>query len=166
MFCTSCGVQVAGQPGYCPQCGKPLPAVVRAAGARPLASHLNLLSILWFVAAAIYAIPAAVLLAIGAGAGLAIHSTEAGPAAFLGPIFFYCLGGIIAALAVANFLCGWGLHKIRPWGRTLAIVMGILALVHVPLGTALGVYTLIVLSPADAARQYEQLSLQAQTVMA
>ena len=44
------------------------------------------------------------------------------------------------------------------WARIPAIVVGILAIFHPPFGTALGIYTLWVLMPADAAAEYERLS--------
>jgi len=40
------------------------------------------------------------------------------------------------------------------------IVIGILAIFHPPFGTALGIYTLWVLLPADAAAEYDRLSTQ------
>ncbi|HEU5452456.1 MAG TPA: zinc-ribbon domain-containing protein [Terriglobales bacterium] len=168
MFCTSCGAQVTPGQTFCPQCGKPQAMVAApVSGGRNLAWHLNLLSIFWFVVAALWAIGAAVLLAIGAGAGFAIRSSmERGPEAFVGSFFFYCLGGIVGLIAAVNFLTAWGLHKVRPWGRTLAIVMGIICLLNAPFGTALGIYTLIVLAPAEAGREFERMSLQAQAAMA
>lgn len=168
MFCTSCGAQVAPGQTFCQQCGKPQAAVAAPAStARNLAWHLGLMSVFWFVVGALWAIGAAVLLAIGAGAGFALRSSmENGPDAFLGSFFFYCIGGIVALIAAVNFLTAWGLHKRRPWGRTLAIVMGIICLLNAPFGTALGIYTLIVLAPAESGREYERMSLQAQAVMA
>src|SRR5512146_928864 len=163
MFCTSCGAQVATGQSFCPQCGKVQgPVVASPSGGRDLRWHLNLLAIFWFIVAALCAIPAAVLLALGTGAGYAVRQAAENPQfAFLGPLFFYCIGGIVAVIAVVNFLTAWGLHRLRPWGRTLAIVMGILCLLNAPFGTALGVYTLIILAPAEAGRQYERLAMQA-----
>lgn len=169
MFCTSCGAQVTPGQVYCQQCGKSLPGAVAPAvrGGRNLVWHLNLLSIFWFILAAMSAIGAAVLLAIGAGAGFAIRSSmEGGPGAYLGSFVFYCLGGIVALIAAVNFFTAWGLHKVRPWGRTLAIVMAVISLLHPPFGTALGIYALIALAPADAGREYDRLSQQAEAVMA
>ena len=46
----------------------------------------------------------------------------------------------------------------RPWARMLAIVLGVLALFKVPLGTALGVYTLWVLAPATSEAEWRAIS--------
>jgi hypothetical protein len=40
----------------------------------------------------------------------------------------------------------------------LAIVLAFFALFHVPFGTALGIYTLWVLLPSEADREYEEQS--------
>jgi hypothetical protein len=40
----------------------------------------------------------------------------------------------------------WGIGQRKKWGRTLALVLGVLSLPGIPLGTALGIYTLVVLN--------------------
>ena len=62
----------------------------------------------------------------------------------------------LVALALALFT-GWSLLNRKPWGRTLAIVAGILALFKFPVGTALGIYTLWVLAPRDSGMEYEAM---------
>lgn len=55
------------------------------------------------------------------------------------------VGGLLTLLALPGIVAGYGLLTRRRWGRMLAIVVGILNLANVPLGTALGGYTLYVL---------------------
>ncbi len=55
------------------------------------------------------------------------------------------VGGLLTLLALPGIVAGYGLLTRRRWGRMLAIVVGILNLANVPLGTALGCYTLYVL---------------------
>jgi hypothetical protein len=77
--------------------------------------------------------------------------------AFVLPI----LGGIGAFMtlaAAAGIAAGWGLLDRRPWARTLALVLGCLALIDFPFGTALGIYTLWVLFSTGADVEYERLS--------
>ncbi|MGH9814978.1 MAG: hypothetical protein ACRD6I_02770, partial [Candidatus Acidiferrales bacterium] len=62
------------------------------------------------------------------------------------------------AVGAASIAAGYGLMQREPWGRTLALVMGLLALLSVPFGTALGIYTLIVLLPARSEAEYRQLA--------
>jgi hypothetical protein len=60
-----------------------------------------------------------------------------------------------AVLALAT---GVSLLMRKSWGRILAIVVGILALITIPFGTALGIYTLWVLAPAPSGVEYDALA--------
>ena len=62
------------------------------------------------------------------------------------------IGAVLAAFV------GFSLLQRKPWGRTLAIVVSILALFRFPLGTALGIYTLWVLAPSYSGMEYEALA--------
>ena len=55
-------------------------------------------------------------------------------------------------------LTGYALLTRQPWGRIFAIIFGILALIHLPLGTALGIYTLWVLAPGVSGDEYAALA--------
>jgi hypothetical protein len=59
-----------------------------------------------------------------------------------------------AALAA---VAGWGLLERAPWGRIVAIIAAILCLVRIPLGTALGIATLIILMGTRNWALYEDL---------
>lgn len=58
--------------------------------------------------------------------------------------------GLIVAAA-------WGLLEEAQWGRVLAIIAAIWSLIHLPLGTAMGIWTLVVLLGYRNATLYEQL---------
>jgi hypothetical protein len=58
-------------------------------------------------------------------------------------------------LAAPTIIGGWGLLKFKPWSRLLMIVVSIFHLLHIPLGTALGVYGLWVLFSDEARRILE-----------
>jgi ABC-type spermidine/putrescine transport system permease subunit II len=73
------------------------------------------------------------------------------------PGLFVILCVVFLASAALHFGAGWGLLKMRPWGRTFALVMAFLALVSPPFDTALGVYTLFVLLPDAASDEYQQM---------
>lgn len=53
--------------------------------------------------------------------------------------------GLMALTAVPNFLAGWGLLNHRGWARWLALVLGALNVFKFPWGTAVGIYTFVVL---------------------
>ena len=48
-------------------------------------------------------------------------------------------------LALPGLLAGYGLLERRKWGQILGIVDGALSLFNIPVGTAIGAYTLFVL---------------------
>ncbi len=70
--------------------------------------------------------------------------------------FLSFLGAMAILMALTGFLAGFGLLERRPWARGLAIVLGVIALLHPPLGTALGIYTLWVLLPNESEEEYRR----------
>jgi hypothetical protein len=79
-----------------------------------------------------------------------------------GPPWMAVLLPIIAIASIVTaflaFLVGFGLLQRKPWGRVLGIVVAILALLKFPIGTALGIYTLWVLVPAESAAEYDAIA--------
>jgi len=71
-----------------------------------------------------------------------------GIAAFL---FFF-----LAAISLPGLIAGLGLLQFQPWARILTIVLSVIDLIHVPLGTALGVYGLWVLLSQDGERLFRR----------
>jgi len=61
----------------------------------------------------------------------------------------------------SGFFAGWGLLQRESWARTVALVVGFITLLSIPVGTALGVYTLWVLLPAQSDEEYQALALAA-----
>lgn len=53
------------------------------------------------------------------------------------------------ALAVAFLLTGWGLFKLKPAARIAGIILAAVCLTNVPIGTAFGIYALIILFKKD-----------------
>ncbi len=162
MFCNKCGSSV--QPDYrvCPKCGNPVLGTLTTPAYVPLnrgrvARHIQTLAILWIIVGAFWLIPAIVMMVLGTVARVFIPFSDALGRA-LGPAFLHLMGFGFLFVAAAAFLAGWGLLQRRPWARTLAIVLGVLALFHPPFATALGIYTLWVLLPADAAQEYAQMA--------
>jgi hypothetical protein len=79
------------------------------------------------------------------------------PPEWLGPTvlrFAWVYLVIRSGLAV---VAAWGLLERTQWGRIVAIVAAILCLLKFPLGTALGIWTLVVLLGYRNATLYEQL---------
>jgi hypothetical protein len=75
--------------------------------------------------------------------GLAIHDREATSILGVVAVAVACLHLL---LSLPGLLAGYGLLQRRPWARILAIVVGAFHLYNIPVGTALGVYTFIILA--------------------
>jgi hypothetical protein len=55
------------------------------------------------------------------------------------------------------FAAGWGLMERAPWGRVVAIVAAFLSILKIPLGTALAIWTLVMLLGYRNTSLYDQL---------
>jgi hypothetical protein len=71
---------------------------------------------------------------------------------------FRVVGGFLMVKGVVGIIAGWGLLDRQSWARLLAIILGFLSLLHFPLGTALGIYTLWVLLPGYSEIEYRQMA--------
>jgi hypothetical protein len=79
--------------------------------------------------------------------GIAVHDRDA--TAILA-IVGAAVAGFLVLLSLPGLFAGYGLLKRRPWARILAIIVGALHLYNMPIGTALGVYTFVILADAKA----------------
>jgi hypothetical protein len=124
-----------------------------------VAEHVHLVAVLWFVMGALWVIPAMIMAALAAFVTVPMVNEEVPKIAFLfAPGIFMVLCVAFLGSAALHFIAGWGLLRLRPWGRTFAMVMAFLGLVHPPLDTALSIYTLFVLLPDAAGDEYRQMS--------
>lgn len=161
MYCDSCGAQLQPAQKFCGSCGKPVGvAVVPAAVSGRLGRHIHLLAILWLAASAINLVGAVVLYVLANtlfGFPGRILEGVAFPQNFLHGLLL-SLSLLILAKALAGFAAGWGLLERQPWARTLTLVLGFVSLLNIPLGTALGVYTIWVLLSPQADDEYRRLA--------
>jgi len=160
MFCDRCGTEL--QPGqrFCGSCGKPVGvAVVPPAPSGRVARHLHLLAVLWFAASAINLIGAvAVFIVANTLFGHSIRFENAWPMQGFLQTLLSAVAGLLFLKAVAGFAAAWGLLERQPWARVLTLVLGFVSLIHIPFGTALGIYTIWVLLPAQADEEYRRLA--------
>lgn len=168
MFCDRCGNAVTQGQTFCSSCGKSLavpaapPALMAAAASQNrVANHVQVLGILWLVAAALQLLPAVFLYMLGkAFVSFGSDFPPGAPPEVRGLIHlvFSCIAFFLFIMGAAAVIAGWGLLKREPWARILAVVLGFVSLLHFPFGTALGIYTIWVLLSANAEREYQQLS--------
>jgi hypothetical protein len=159
MFCDKCGAEVQADQRFCGHCGKEFTGGLIAAYPHPsrVQQHVRLLGILWLALSALNAVGGVIVYILANTLFLHLHEmgAPAAPTAWLHP-FLSFIGIFILLKAAAGFFAGWGLLQREPWARVLTLVLAFLALFNIPLGTALGIYTLWVLLPAGAEVEYEQ----------
>ena len=68
------------------------------------------------------------------------------------------MGAVLAMFGVLHLVLAYGLFERESWAWMLGLVMGFLALLRFPLGTALGIYTLWVLLPEESGTEYDLLA--------
>lgn len=162
MFCDGCGTAVQPGQSYCGRCGKQIVGPVLALQSRPgrVQSNLHLLGILWLAISAFNTIGGVVLLVIANTLFAHIHQmgVPEAPTAFVRPLLSV-IGVFILGKAAAGFIAGWGLMQREPWARVIALVLGFISLFNIPFGTAVGVYTLWVLLPAQSEEEYDSLAM-------
>jgi hypothetical protein len=162
MFCDRCGTSLEASQRFCSSCGKQVVGqVVGTAQAAYLKTdHVKLIGVLWLALSAMEVIGGLVILLIG---NTIIEHIPDGPQTMFMPflhLIILAVGAFVLAKALVGFMAGYGLLQYEPWARMLTIVLACIALLHFPFGTALGVYSLWALLPAEAAREYEQQSAQ------
>jgi zinc-ribbon domain len=159
MFCDKCGAPVQPDQRFCGRCGREF--AVGAVGfprRSRVAEHVRLLGILWLALSALNAVGGVILYILANTLFVRLPEMSGGPAAataWLHP-FLSVIGILVVVKAAAGFLAGWGLLQREPWARMLTIVLAFLALFNIPFGTALGIYSLWVLLPAQSDAEYQE----------
>jgi hypothetical protein len=160
MFCDGCGAAVQPGQAFCGRCGKQIVGPVSVIPQRPgrVQGHIQLLGILWLAASALNVLGGLILLLLANTLFAHLGAMGAPQAAtgFLRPLLSV-IGIFVLAKAAFGFLGGWGLMQREPWARILTLVLGFVALFNIPVGTAIGVYTLWVLLPGQSQLEYEAL---------
>jgi len=144
----------------CSQCGRRIGDPVSAIAQSRLERHLHTLGVLWMAIGGLFLIPSVVVMLLGSTFHIVIHDREPFGAVF-GPLVLYVIGGSLLILGTGGVCVGLGLMQHRPWARTAALILGVLAIFHPPLGTALGIYTLWVLLADEHGNEYRYLTRSA-----
>lgn len=113
-----------------------------------MATHVKVLAS-FFVVIAILLLAGAFFLPLILGlVGTVVSSSNEPDAATVGA-FLGLTGAVLSIVLVCMALpygiCAFGLFKLRPWARIMAIIMCAIALTSVPFGTLIGIYGLVVL---------------------
>lgn len=158
MFCQNCGTEVHPGQKICRGCSRPLIDYAVVVQTSRMQRHLQLLGIFWIAYSAITILGGVVLVIIAnALFGPAGHL---GAPAFLQPLLT-AVGVFLIVKSALGIAAGWGLLQRESWARILSLVLGFMALIHIPLGTALGIYTMWVLLAPGADDEYRVMGAHA-----
>lgn len=73
------------------------------------------------------------------------------------------VSALLVVLFLPGIIGGIGLLKWQPWARILVMVLAVLDLFNVPIGTAIGVYTLWVLTQEETVQLFALRGSQPQS---
>ncbi len=176
MYCNHCGQNLPEQAAFCSNCGqRTLPGAapgvsgMTAPAADPArgrtSRHRNTLAILWIIYS-LLKLPG-VLIMLGLGTSLPwmmhqpwMHGMQQGglngwvPGVAAG--WMEIIGWVLLVSLILGLILAFGLMQKEGWARIYGIVIGILALLSIPFGTALGIYTLWVLAPQSSELEWRQ----------
>ncbi len=171
MFCSGCGQALETGQAYCPHCGRPVaPAVPSVPGMQfqveSYAGKVKALSIFWIIYSGFMLVLGIAGLAFAKAflSGFLAPWIHNGPMPgapmpewFFPAIIHFALVFLVVRSGLA-LVAGFGLWQRTEWGRIVAIVAAVFSLLKFPFGTALGVWTLVVLLGYQNTTLYEQLS--------
>ena len=170
MFCSGCGQALEAGQVFCPKCGRPMAPVVPPVPGLPFllesyAGKIRVLSIFWMVYAGLSLLTgfAGLMFAnsfLSGGFGPWAQGpwmNGAMPPFWIGPAFIHFIWVVVLLRAALAFAAGWGLMEHSRWGRLVAIVAAIFSLLKFPFGTAMGVWTLVMLLGYRNSSLYDQL---------
>jgi len=124
--------------------------------------HVRVLAVLNLVLGCFGLLGGLVVLLIfgGLSGGLATVAALEDPDAAGAAAIVGVMGGaivlLIVVLSIPALVVGYGLLQVRPWARIVGIVVSALSLMHVPLGTAVGVYGLWVLLNSESEQIFRE----------
>ena len=165
MYCSACGhALAAGQP-VCPQCGRPVAVVPPPMPGfqfevAAYASKMRALSTVWFIYGGLSIVLGVIGLAFADAFfhGRFNYWTHGPfPPFWFGPAVLHLAWTMLVMRAGLALMAGWGLMERASWGRIVAIIAAVVNLIKFPFGTALGIWTLVMLVGYRNATLYDQL---------
>lgn len=127
MYCQRCGKALQQSDTTCSTCGSPVSLPPPLVGSLERPGIVTLLAALQFIAGTLYAILAIVIV---------VTSVRKEATMVL-------VGLALIVLSTLNFLCGHGLWRLRPYGRTIQLVFAWIGLLAFPMGTIISILILL-----------------------
>lgn len=161
MYCERCGAQLVEGSRFCASCGKPQGvAVVHVEQRGRVQQHIQTMAVLWIVYGVLALLGACMVFAVGHAVLGSIFRVEGAPFPVrpLAQTIFTIIATWGATKGLLSIVAGWGLLDRQSWARPLTIVASFVAILSIPFGTALGIYSLWVMMPDTSGQEYEALS--------
>ncbi|HEX9902298.1 MAG TPA: hypothetical protein VGB72_05500 [Acidobacteriota bacterium] len=105
--------------------------------------HAQLMGILWIAYGALSLLGGAVVIITLMAVSYIPDMGDVGPDVLR--IIGLSVGAFLFILAIPKIIGGLGLLKHKEWARILIMILSFLSLLNIPLGTALGIYSLVYL---------------------
>ncbi len=165
MFCSACGQALVPGQAVCTQCGRPVAVPVPPVPnfgfqLQNYASRIRALSIVWFIYGGISLAFGVIGMSFATSFmhnGWGPWGHPFGPGWWFAPALLRFGWSILLVRSGLALIAGWGLMERTPWGRVVAIVAAIFSLIRIPIGTALGIWTLVTLLGYRNTTLYDQL---------
>jgi hypothetical protein len=168
MFCSACGQALAADQPVCANCGRPVLAAVPPIPLVPnfgfqvqnYSSRVRALSIVWFIYGGLSLALGFVGMAFAhsfLNRGFGPWGHGFGSPWWFGPALIRFAWSILIVRSALALIAGWGLMERTQWGRVVAIAAAIVSLIKIPIGTALGIWTLVTLLGYRNTTLYDQL---------
>lgn len=117
--------------------------------------HVTLVAVLHIALGGVGLLAAGIVFFVVAGAGLVSGDLEA---FWITSTVASFVALFLAVVSLPAIIAGLGLLRRRPWARVLTLVVAVVELFNIPLGTALGVYSLWVLLNRETERLFSPAS--------
>ena len=163
MFCDQCGTHLQAGQAHCVRCGKAVTGPLEY-GRNRVREHVKLVGILWTAYSALHLVAGVLVLLVAKFVVVRIGNIPNGPPPEIMqwlPALVSTVGWLILVKAGLGFAVGWGLLQREEWARMFALVLGFIVMLNVPIGTAIGIYTLWVLLPSQSEAEYRELAAAA-----
>ena len=118
-----------------------------------MTDHVKIIGILWIVFGALSLVGAGIIFLLLTGISY-IPDMERPAPEILRFIGFF-IGSFLAMLGLPKIIGGYGLLKGQEWGRIVTLVVSFLSLLNVPFGTALGIYSIVILMNKETAAKFQ-----------
>jgi hypothetical protein len=116
--------------------------------------HVKVIGILWIILGALYLCLAFFAFLVFFGVAQIPNVEDISPSILR--LIGIVASSLLGAIGLPQLIGGWGLLQHKEWARILMLVISFLTVFHVPFGTALSVYSMIVLFNGETVRLFQQ----------